>query len=118
MPILEDLEKRKQELETTLQSLHEFIKQRNAKLANVERLSFNKVIAKKRTLLNLSSKGSNVNYLIRSSKSDDLEMKYYRRCMFYLQSRKRFLTKSLTEIIERIDNLQGTNDDFVPKENA
>ncbi|MGY3805146.1 hypothetical protein ACWNT8_13860 [Pigmentibacter ruber] len=118
MPILEDLNKRKKEIESTLESLHELIDRRNAFLASVERLAFNRVVTKKRTLLNLSSKGSNVNFMKRSTKSIDLEMKNSRRCLFYLHARKRYLTKLLNEIIARIDDLQSTKDEFVPKESS
>ena len=46
MPILDNLYKRKK-IETTLESLHELIQRRNAILASVERLAFNRVITKK-----------------------------------------------------------------------
>ncbi len=118
MPILDNLYKRKKEIETTLESLHELIQRRNAILASVERLAFNRVITKKRTLLNLSSKGSNINFMKRATKSTDLDMKNSRKCLFYLHARKRYLTKLLNEINARIDDLQSTKDDFVPKESA
>ena len=118
MPVLDDLKKRKQEIETTLESLHELIERRNAILASVERLAFDRVITKKRTLLNLHSKGDKINFMRRSTKSIDLDMKNSRRCLFYLHSRKRYLFRILEEINARIDDMQGTNDDFVPKENT
>lgn len=118
MPILDDLYNRKKEIEATLESLHELIERRNAFLASVERLAFNRVLTKKRTLLNLSSKGSNINFMKRSTKSTDLEMKNSRRCLFYLNARERYLNKVLNEIIARIDDMQSTKDDFVPKENT
>ncbi len=118
MPVLEDLKKRKQEIESTLESLHELIDRRNAILASVERLAFDRVITKKRTLLNLHSRGDRINFMRRSTKSIDLDMKNSRRCLFYLHSRQRHLTHILDEITARIDDLQGTNDDFVPKETA
>jgi hypothetical protein len=118
MPVLEDLKKRKQELESTLESLHELIERRNAILASVERLAFDRIITKKRTLLNLHSRGDKINFMRRSTKSIDLDMKNSRRCLFYLHSRGRHLTRMLDEINTRIDDMQSTNDDFVPKENA
>lgn len=118
MPILENLKERKQELETTLESLHKLIKRRNAILASVERLAFMRVITKKRTLLNLSSKRDKINYMRRATKSIDLDMKNSRRCLFYLHARKRNLTRMLEEIIAKIDDMQSTNEDFVPQENA
>jgi hypothetical protein len=118
MPILEDLKKRKIEIELTLKSLHKLIYRRNAFLASVERLAFNRIITKQRTLLNLHSRGSNINFMRRSTKSIDLDMKNSRKCLFYLHARKRHLIQLLTEINAKIDDLQGTNDDFVPKETA
>ncbi|APJ04304.1 hypothetical protein [Silvanigrella aquatica] len=118
MPVIEDLKIRKQELEATLEALTELIQRRNAFLANVERMAFDRVITHKRTLLNLSSKGDKINYMRRSTKSIDLEMKNSRKCLFILHSRRRNLLRILDEIVERIDDLQSTNDDFVPKESA
>ena len=118
MPILEDLKKRKQELETTLKLLHELIYRRNAFLASVERLAFNRIITKQRTLLNLHSRGSKINYMRRSTKSIDLDMKNSRKCLFYLHARKRHLMQLLEEVNSKIDDLQGTKDDFIPKETA
>jgi hypothetical protein len=118
MPILDDLNKRKKDLESTIESLHELIERRNAILASVERLAFDRVVSRKRTLLNLNSKGDKVNYMHRSTKSLDLESKNSRRCLFILTARRRYLLKILDEIIERIDELQSPNDDFIPKETS
>ena len=43
--------------------MHELIERRNAILASVERLAFDRVVSRKRTLLNLNSKGDKVNYI-------------------------------------------------------
>lgn len=116
MPILDDLNKRKKDLESTIESLHELIERRNAILASVERLSFDRVVSRRRTLLNLHGKGDLVNYMRRSTKSLDLDSKSSRRCLFILHSRRRYLLKLLDEVVGRIDELQSPNDDFVPKE--
>ena len=118
MSVIDNLNKRKQELETTIESLQELIQRRNAFLANVERVAFDRVITKKRTLLNLNSKEDKINFMRRSTKSIDLEMKNSRKCLFYLHSRMRMLKHMLEEINVRIDELQSTQDNFVPKESA
>jgi prefoldin subunit 5 len=118
MPVLEDLNKRKQEIESTLESLHELIERRNAILASVERLAFDRIITRKRTLLNLNSKNDKINFMRRSTKSIELVMKNARKCLFYLLSRERYLKRMLEEINANIDDLQGTRNDFVPKESS
>lgn len=118
MTKLDDLKMRREELEKTIESLLGLIERRNAILANVERLALNRVLSKQRTLLNLSSRGGKINYMRRSTKSIDFDMKNSRRCLFYLHSRKRHLDRLLNEVVARIDDLQGTNDEFVPKESA
>ncbi|KAB8029846.1 hypothetical protein [Fluviispira multicolorata] len=102
MPALEDLNKRKQELETTLQSLHELIKCRNAVLYSVEKLSFDRVISHKRTLLNLGSKGGKQNFMAISSRAIEVDAKMNRRCLFHLRSKERHLEELLSEVSKNI----------------
>ncbi|RDB35520.1 hypothetical protein [Spirobacillus cienkowskii] len=115
MSKLEILKKRKEEIENTLNNLQKLFDARNAFLANYERLAFERVIKKKRTLLNVSN-NKRVNFMRRLTKSSDMEMKKSRLCIFYLNSRKLHLIKTLDDIKAELDILQTTGNNFVPNE--
>ena len=115
MSKLEILKKRKEEIETTLNNLQKLFDARNAFLDNYERLAFERVIKRKRTLLNVSN-NKRVNFMRRLTKSSDMEMKKSRLCLFYLNSRKIHLIKTLEDIKAELDILQTTGNNFVPNQ--
>ncbi|WP_186647177.1 hypothetical protein [Fluviispira vulneris] len=107
MSEMDDLKKRKIELETTLESLHSLIKCRNAVLSSIERLSFHRVITHQRSLLNLSSKGDKKNFMAISSRAIEVDAKMNRRCLFHLRAKEKHLEELLNEVKLKISESES-----------
>lgn len=107
MSELEDLKKRKSELETVLQSLHKAAFARNGVLASVEKLAVRRVLTRNRTLLNPGSRGEKINFMRISARAIELECKLLRRCLFFLRTRGRNLRTEIEEIENKIKEIEG-----------
>ncbi|BBH53771.1 hypothetical protein [Fluviispira sanaruensis] len=105
---MDDLKKRKMELETTLESLHKLIKCRNAVLSSIERLSFHRVITHQRSLLNMSSKGDKKNFMAISSRAIEVDAKMNRRCLFHLRAKEKHLEELLNEVILKLSESESS----------
>ncbi len=105
--ILNQLEERKQELETTLKNLIKLIESRNLVLAYFEKNSLRRVVHHMFSRLNANARGSMISGLYLIKKTHELDLKLFRRCQFYLKKRKFTLEEELSAVTEKIKNSQA-----------
>jgi hypothetical protein len=115
---LDNLLRRKDQLEQSILNLNEIIQIRGSLLSYYERHIINKVTCLEFTHLNPSTNGYSLKNLNAKKKNYEIDAKMLRRCMFYLHKRKRYMREELDEIeqqlmiqnppVESVDPLQST----------
>ena len=95
---LEEISQRKKVILDSLKNLQELIQSRNHVLFCFEKSIFHKVTNDVFTRLNTTSKGTMINAMLLIKKNNELDLKLFRRAIFYLRRRKQYLEKELNEL--------------------
>ena len=104
---LDQLKKRKEELETTLKNLAELMASRKNLLYYYEKNVFKKITDHMFSNLNVGSKGSTMSGLYLIKKNYELDLMLLRRGQFYLHKRKRTLIEELAFVDETLQSIQS-----------
>lgn len=107
-----EMQKRKEEIENTLKNLDEIIESRNNVLACIEKNVLRKTVNHLFSKLNTSSKGS-VTGISNIKRNYELDLKLFRRVLFYLHKRKRGLEAELAELNQKIENSKNSPTDSI-----
>jgi prefoldin subunit 5 len=109
---LEQLNERKEELEATLNKLEELMESRNNVLYCFEKNVFDKTTNRMFSNLNTGSNGNMLSGINLIKKNYELDLRLYRRVLFYLHKRKRNLQEEHREVEENIKQFQVESTDL------